>query len=153
MLYLSGERAQWLADLPADGLRRRVVGETPGIASAVKMCTASVYKGTTLVWLQALETAYRLGVLDHVVADLTEELPDEVGAAARRLAMAASKSGRFVAEMEQIAQTQGDAGVGSQLFEGMAAGYDRVSGTSLAELSPEDARSVDDLREVLRRLG
>ena len=117
------------------------------------MCTASVYKGTTLVWLQALETAYRLGVLDHVLADLGEEFPDEVAGAARRLAMAASKSDRFVAEMEQIARTQGDAGVGAELFAGMAAGYDRVSTTPLAELSPEDARSVDDLRAVLRRLG
>ena len=66
LVYLSGERAAWLAGLAADGIRPRVVGERPGTASAVKMCTASVYKGTTLVWLQALETAYRLGVLDHV---------------------------------------------------------------------------------------
>ena len=153
MLYLSGPRARWLADLPADGLRRKVVGDAPGTASAVKMCTASVYKGTTLVWLQALATAYRLGVLDHVLADLGEEFPGEVAGAARRLATAASKSGRYVAEMEQIAQTQGHAGAGAELFEGMAAGYDRVSATPLAGLTPEDARGVDDLREVLRRLG
>ena len=153
LVYLSGAQATMLAALPSDGIRPRVVGERPGTASAVKMCTASVYKGTTLVWLQALATAYRLGVLDHVLADLGEEFPDEVAGAARRLAMAASKSGRFVGEMEQIAATQGHVGVGAQLFEGMAAGYDRVSGTPLAGLTPEDARGVEDLREVLRRLG
>ena len=110
LVYLSGAQATVLAALPSDGIRRRVVGERPGTASAVKMCTASVYKGTTLVWLQALATAYRLGVLDHVLADLGEEFPDEVAGAARRLAMAASKSGRFVGEMEQIAATQGARG-------------------------------------------
>ena len=41
--------------------------------------------------------------------------------------MAASKSGRFVGEMEQIAATQEAAGVGSALFDGMAAAYERVS--------------------------
>jgi 3-hydroxyisobutyrate dehydrogenase-like beta-hydroxyacid dehydrogenase len=153
LLYLAGERAQWLADLHADGLRRRVVGDRPGTASAVKMCTASVYKGTTLVWLHALRTAYHLGVLDHVLADLGEEFPEEVAAAARRLATAASKSGRFVAEMEQIAMTQGSAGVGAELFTGMATGYARVSGTPLAGLSPEEAKDLDDLAEVLRRLA
>ena len=152
LVYLSGEQAAWLAGLAADGIRPRVVGERPGIASAIKMCTASVYKGTTLVWLQALESAYRLGVLDHVLADLGEEFPDEVAGAARRLAMAASKSGRFVGEMEQIAATQESAGVGSALFAGMSAAYERVSCTPLGELTPEQARGLDDLSDVLRRL-
>ena len=153
MLYLSGARAAWVAHLPADRLQARVVGDQVGSASAVKMCTASVYKGTALVWLQALDTAYRLGVLDHVLADLAEEFPDEVGAAARRLAMAASKSHRFVGEMEQIAATQRAVGVGPELFDGQAAGYARVSLTALGDLSPEEASSVTDLTEVLRRLG
>jgi 3-hydroxyisobutyrate dehydrogenase-like beta-hydroxyacid dehydrogenase len=153
LVYLSGSHAAWLAGLAADGIRPRVVGERPGTASAVKMCTASVYKGTTLVWLQALETAHRLGVLDHVLADLGEEFPDEVAGAARRLAMAASKSGRFVGEMDQIAATQGAAGVGSTLFAGMSAAYERVSRTPLGDLTPEEARRIDDLSDVLRRLG
>ena len=55
-----------LADLPGEGLRTRVVGDRPGQASAVKMCTASVYKGTTALWAQALQTADALGVLDVV---------------------------------------------------------------------------------------
>ena len=152
LVYLSGERAQWVAELASDGIRPRVVGNRPGTASAVKMCTASVYKGTALIWLNALATAERLGVLDVVLADLDEEYPGDVAIAARRIAMAASKSGRYVGEMEQIAATQDSAGVGSALFDGMAATYDRVSRTPLAELSPEEARELEDLREVLDRL-
>jgi 3-hydroxyisobutyrate dehydrogenase-like beta-hydroxyacid dehydrogenase len=152
MLYLSGSRAPWLADLPADGLRRRVVGPDVGTASAVKMCTASVYKGTKAVWIQALETAHRLGVLDVVLDDLREELPGEVDSAARTFATAVSKSGRFVAEMEAVAATQGSVGASPELFAGMAAVYDRLSRTPLAALTPEEARDVRDLEEVLRRI-
>ena len=152
MLYLSGPRAAEVGALEAVGLRRRVLGERPGTASAVKMCTASVYKGTTAVWVQALQSAEALGVLDVVLADLAEEYPAEVAGAARRIAVAASKSGRFVGEMEQIAATQGAAGTGAELFEGMAAVYDRLSRSPLGALPPEEARDLDDLTEVLRRL-
>ncbi|HEU5108169.1 MAG TPA: NAD(P)-binding domain-containing protein, partial [Micromonosporaceae bacterium] len=96
MLYLSGTAAAVLAGQPTDGLRTRVVGDRVGTASAVKMCTASVYKGTTAVWAQALHTAYELGVLDVVLDDLREEHPDEVARAARRIAVSTAKAHRFV---------------------------------------------------------
>ena len=104
MLYLSGARAAEVARVPAVGLRRSVVGDRVGQASAVKMCTASVYKGTTAVWAQALQTAEALDVLAPVLDDLAEELPAQVEGAARRVAVAAAKSARFVDEMESIAR-------------------------------------------------
>lgn len=152
MLFLSGARAEEVAHLETDGLRRRVVGPAPGTASAVKMCTASVYKGTAALWSQALQTADRLGVLDVVLDDLRESDPGGVEDAAGRLAMAGSKSGRYVAEMEQIAATQGTAGTSWELFDGMAAVYRRLATTPLAQLSPEAAQDLDDLVEVLRRM-
>ena len=153
MLYLSGPRAAGLADLATDGLRTKVVGDEPGSASAVKMCTASVYKGTTALWAQALQTAQVHGVLDVVLADLAEEFPAAAGTAGRRIAVATSKSARFVGEMEQIAQTQGAAGVGPELFTAMAAVYARLASTDLARLSPERARDLTDLEDILRRLS
>jgi 3-hydroxyisobutyrate dehydrogenase-like beta-hydroxyacid dehydrogenase len=153
ILYLSGPRAAELAGLAADGLRRRVVGDEVGTASAVKMCTASVYKGTTAVWAQALQTAHALGVLDVVLADLAEEYDEEARTAARRIALATSKADRFVGEMEQIAQTQAAAGASGELFAGMAAVYRRLSATYLAGLPPEEAAGLDDLADVLRRLS
>jgi 3-hydroxyisobutyrate dehydrogenase-like beta-hydroxyacid dehydrogenase len=152
MLYLSGVEANVLADLPADGLRTRVVGGRVGTASAVKMCTASVYKGTTAVWAQALQAAYDLGVLDVVLDDLREEHPDEVSRAARRIAVSTAKAHRFVGEMEQIALTQGTTGASPELFEGMAAVYRRLATTQIASLSPEEAAALDDLEDVLQRL-
>ena len=152
MVYLSGGRASTLADLKADGLRTRVVGKQVGTASAVKMCTASVYKGTTAVWAQALQTAYALGVLDVVLDDLREAHPDEVARAARRIAMSTSKAARFVGEMEQISATQQAAGTSGELFAGMAAVYRRLAATGLAALSPEEAAALTELETVLARL-
>ena len=153
MLYLSGGRAGVLADQPGDGLRTRVVGDRVGTASAVKMCTASVYKGTTAVWAQALQTAYALGVLDVVLDDLREEHPDEVERVGRRISVSTSKAARFVGEMEQIAATQEAAGASGELFDGMAAVYRRLAATYLATLSPEEAAALTELETVLGRLG
>ena len=152
LLYLSGDRAEEVAALLGVGLRPRVIGERPGKASAVKMCTASVYKGTTALWEQALETADAFGVVDEVVADLAEEFPGTAAHVGRLIALAASKSRRFVGEMEQIAHTQEAAGASVELFHAMAAVYTRLSLTPLAALSPEQAKDLRDLGEVLHRL-
>ncbi|WP_432478206.1 DUF1932 domain-containing protein [Nocardioides sp. GXQ0305] len=153
MVYLSGARAAEVAALPADGIRTRLVGDEVGTASAVKMCTASVYKGTTALWAQALQTADAEGVLDVVLDDLREAFPDQVPGVGRRIALSASKAGRFVGEMEEIAATQAAAGGSGELFAGVAAVYDRLSRTDLAALSPEDATALSDLAVVLRRLN
>ena len=153
MVYLSGAQADVLASLPADGIRTRVVGAEIGTASAVKMCTASVYKGTTAVWAQALQTAHALGVLDIVLADLAEEHPEQVTTAARRIGVATSKAHRFVGEMEQIAATQSAAGASGELFAAMAAVYRRLAATDLAALPPEQSADLVDLTDVLRRLS
>ena len=69
-MYLSGPRAGEVAVLPIEGVERVVVSDAVGAASAVKMCTASVYKGRSAVLAQALRTARAHGMVDHVVADL-----------------------------------------------------------------------------------
>jgi 3-hydroxyisobutyrate dehydrogenase-like beta-hydroxyacid dehydrogenase len=148
-VYLSGPSAALLADLPAPGLDVQVVGPHLGTASAVKMCTASVYKGTSALMLQALRTAAAHGVVDVVLADLGRD-PAE---SAVRMAMGVSKSDRYPGEMREIALTQGDAGGRPELFEAMALVWESVRGTSLAALTPEQAADLTDLTEVLRRLG
>ena len=74
-MYLSGPRAQEIAALPFDGVVRIVVGEGVGAASAVKMSTASVYKGSTALLLQALRAAQTNDVLEHVLAISARPLP------------------------------------------------------------------------------
>jgi len=71
-VYLSGPRAAEVAALPLAGVELVVVGAEVGLASAVKMCTASVYKGRVALLAQALRTAHAHGVVQHVLDDLVD---------------------------------------------------------------------------------
>jgi 3-hydroxyisobutyrate dehydrogenase-like beta-hydroxyacid dehydrogenase len=145
-IYLSGPRAGEVAALPFDGVEVVVVGEEVGLASAVKMSTASVYKGSVALLAQALRAADHYGVLEHVLDDLGEL----ASGAGRRIARAASKSDRYVGEMREISAAQGAAGLDSALFEAMALVYAEIAETRLGRAAPEDA--VSDLAESLRQL-
>jgi 3-hydroxyisobutyrate dehydrogenase-like beta-hydroxyacid dehydrogenase len=152
-IYLSGTRAGEVAELPFDGVDATVVGEDVGSASAVKMSTASVYKGSTAILAQALLSAKRNGVLEHVLADLRLGAPELIGRVERRLASSAMKAHRYVGEMHEIASTQRDAGLEPSLFEAMARVYARLAETPLARGNPEefsDELSLDDVLDGLR---
>jgi 3-hydroxyisobutyrate dehydrogenase-like beta-hydroxyacid dehydrogenase len=148
-VYLSGPRADEVAALPLEGVEKIVVGSRVGAASAVKMSTASVYKGSTAVLAQALLAAERNGVLDEVLADLRVGAPELVARIERRLAMAASNAGRYVGEMREIAAAQEAAGLTPSLFEAMADVYSGLAASSLAATAPEDIAADLDLRDVL----
>ncbi len=152
-VYLSGERAAEIAALPFDGVDTIVVGSQVGAASAVKMSTASVYKGTSALLAHALLTAEAHGVLDHVLEDLRAGAPELEANVARRLASAASKSERYVAEMREIAATQAAAGLTPLLFEAMAEIYTALSASERARAAPEEVPQDVTLGDVLRDLN
>jgi 3-hydroxyisobutyrate dehydrogenase-like beta-hydroxyacid dehydrogenase len=153
-LYLSGVRATELADLRQSGLTIRILGDEAGAASALKMCTASVYKGITALMVQALGTASRFGVTDHVMEDLADSLPELISDVPRWLAVSASKAERYVGEMREIAATQGGAGLPPELFEAMAIVWARVAESKLARAAPEEAaRRSQSLEDVLKELA
>jgi 3-hydroxyisobutyrate dehydrogenase-like beta-hydroxyacid dehydrogenase len=151
-VYLSGPRAEEVAALPFEGVERIVVGDEVGSASAVKMSTASVYKGTTALLAQALRAAHANGVLEHVVADLRIGAPELVANVERRLAFAATKSGRYVGEMREIAATQEAAGLTPALFEAVGEIYEAMAATPLARASPEEVPLEQRLADVLDQL-
>jgi 3-hydroxyisobutyrate dehydrogenase-like beta-hydroxyacid dehydrogenase len=147
-IYLSGPRADEVAALPFSGVHVIEVGDEVGTASAVKMCTASVYKGSIALLTQALLTARANGVLDVVLDDLGER----ADGAARSIARSAAKSSRYVAEMEEIAATQAAAGLTPELFEAMGEVYEALSRRGVARSAPEDV-GAPELEDVLRELA
>jgi 3-hydroxyisobutyrate dehydrogenase-like beta-hydroxyacid dehydrogenase len=151
-VYLSGARAEEVAALAFHGVDRIVVSDVVGAASAVKMSTASVYKGSTALLLQALRSAHTNGVLEHVLADLRAAAPELVANVERRLAIAVTKSGRYVAEMREIAATQSGTGLTPSLFEALAEVYEAVAETSLGHTEPEDVPEDLTLPQVLDHL-
>jgi 3-hydroxyisobutyrate dehydrogenase-like beta-hydroxyacid dehydrogenase len=151
-IYLSGPRTHEVVALGWPGVELVVVGDELGLASAVKMCTASVYKGTAALLTHALVTARANGVLEHVLDDLGSSWPVFTEGAERWIASSATKAERYVAEMEEIAATQEAAGVSTALFEGVAEAYRTLSTRPLARRAPEDVDSTITLDEVLAGL-
>jgi 3-hydroxyisobutyrate dehydrogenase-like beta-hydroxyacid dehydrogenase len=152
-VYLSGPRAEELAAAAPPWLDLRVVGDEVGLASAVKMCTASMYKGSTVLLAHALLTAHAHGVLPQVLDDLGDSFPKQVLRAARLLAVSTTKAERYVGEMHEIAATQATVGLTPALFEAMADVYAALAATPLGADAPESIPSEPDLAYVLERLS
>jgi 3-hydroxyisobutyrate dehydrogenase-like beta-hydroxyacid dehydrogenase len=148
-VYLAGTRAAELADAGPAWLDLRVVGGDVGLASAVKMCTASVYKGHTALLAHALVTARAHGVLAEVLDDLHDSFPRQIDRAGRLLAVSTTKAGRYVGEMREIAVTQSSVGLTPALFEAMAEVYSRFAGTELAGEPPESIPLKPRLEDIL----
>jgi len=149
IVYLSGPRAAEIASFAAPGLELRVVGEAIGTASAIKMSTASFYKGQTALFAQALRAARANGVLELVLDDINRHYPDFVDDAPRLLQSVVAKSSRYVAEMEEIAATQEQAGLTPDLFTAFAAVYLALSRSAAAGRAPEDFDARARLDDVL----
>jgi len=149
-VYLSGPRCAEVSALAHPRLDVRVVPGPAGVASAVKMCTASVYKGFSAVLLHAVATAEANGVRDLVLDDLSREV--DVAGLAPRLAVAGAKAHRFVGETREIAATQEAAGLPRELFEAVALVWENAAASPLGSATPEEARAAADVGEVVRRL-
>jgi 3-hydroxyisobutyrate dehydrogenase-like beta-hydroxyacid dehydrogenase len=136
-VYVCGARAAELVQLPNPWIDVVQLAGPLGAASALKMCTASMYKGTHALVMQALLTAEANGVREQFLDDTARRWPADVPHWHIDVAVAASKGWRFVDEMHEIARTQADAGLPAGLFEGVAAAYERAARTDLGHVDPE----------------
>jgi 3-hydroxyisobutyrate dehydrogenase-like beta-hydroxyacid dehydrogenase len=151
-LYLSGRRAREIERLAPTGVTVRVLGDAVGTASALKMCTASVYKGSVALLTHALLTARAHGVVDEVLEDLAGAYPNLVDHAAGSIARAAAKAERYVPEMREIASTQAAAELPAELFDGVAAVFDAIARMPAARRAPEEV-GEPALADVLDELA
>jgi 3-hydroxyisobutyrate dehydrogenase-like beta-hydroxyacid dehydrogenase len=151
-IYLSGQRAAEIAGLPLPGVELVVVGPEVGLGSAVKMCTASVYKGRVALLSQALRTAYAYGVVEHVLDDLVDTGLADRARTGGTIGKASTKAWRYVPEMEEISATQAAAGLTPELFLAVARVYGELAERALGE-APEDVPDDIALSEVLERLS
>ena len=154
-LYVSGPDAAQLQALAGPQLGIHVVSERIGDASALKMCSAALTKGTQALWLQVLIAADRLGI--------ARPLEQEVRAGARapildyalaQFRILPPKAYRWVPEMGEIAATLAGTGVPPGLFESVAATFAQVARSELGQATVEDNRSRGLAgAEVVRRLA
>jgi 3-hydroxyisobutyrate dehydrogenase-like beta-hydroxyacid dehydrogenase len=110
-LYLSGAEAEAVAPLFAGSpLEARVLGGGIGAASALKMVYAAWSKGTAALVLSIREVARATGVEEPLLAEWNESAPELPSRLAEAEKSAETKGWRWVAEMEEIAETFAAAG-------------------------------------------
>lgn len=153
-LYVSGPGAADLEPLAGPQLAVTVLSERVGDASALKMCSAALTKGTQALWLEVLCAARALGVdeaLERELGGARAPIRDWVLA---ELPLLPPKAARWVPEMLEIAKTLGATGSTPRLFEALAEICSRVAAHELAREPPEHARARGrDGSEIVRRLA
>ena len=118
--YVSGEAAGLMDVLDGKGISVRHVGPEIGRASAVKMCYASITKGTNTLHTAAMTVADALGVGETVRAEIGESLPAVMQHMRGTIPRLPADSGRWVGEMEEIARTFASVGVTPRFHQGAA---------------------------------
>ncbi|MGA7362852.1 MAG: DUF1932 domain-containing protein [Candidatus Dormiibacterota bacterium] len=147
-LYLSGEGASAVALLfaCADHLTTTVLEGPAGTASALKMCYAAWTKGSTALLLAALAAADALRVDQALLEEWKESQPELAMRLERTVQSAPRKAWRFVAEMEQIADTLEAAEVPGGFHRAAAEIYSRLARFRKHTTGPT-------LEELLRAVG
>jgi 3-hydroxyisobutyrate dehydrogenase-like beta-hydroxyacid dehydrogenase len=109
-LYLSGPRAAIVAELFADTIvDARIVSDQVGSASALKMAYAGWTKGTAALLLAVRALARAEDVEEALLEEWRLSLPELAEQSVRAARSAEEKGWRWVAEMEEIAETFGAA--------------------------------------------
>ena len=118
--YVSGEAAGLMDVVDGKGISVRRVSPQIGDASAVKMCYASITKGTNALHTAAMTVADALGVGETVRAEIGESLPAIMQHMRGTIPRLPADSGRWVSEMDEIAKTYASAGATPRFHQGAA---------------------------------
>jgi len=145
-LYLSGTAAQKVVSYFSAGpLETSVIGESPGKASALKMCYAAYTKGRTALLSAILAVAETLGVREDLAHQWSRGGSDFAEQTNQRVRGVTAKAWRFVGEMEEIAATFEGSGMPRGFHDAAAEVYRRIADF-------KDATDVPSLDQVLNAL-
>jgi 3-hydroxyisobutyrate dehydrogenase-like beta-hydroxyacid dehydrogenase len=148
-IYASGPDAADFAELAQYGLDIIVIDDVVGHASALKMCYASLTKGSTALYAELMIAAKALGVDQTLIAEFKQSQAERVTAIERGLPRVPVKAQRFVGEMEEMAKMYDALGLTPNMLAGAAKVYDLIGSTPLADRTPEDTSPFLSLDEAL----
>jgi 3-hydroxyisobutyrate dehydrogenase-like beta-hydroxyacid dehydrogenase len=128
-VYFSGTGAAAVAAMfeDSDRLTAMVLEGPVGAASALKMCYAAWTKGTTALLLAVRAAAAEMDVEHPLLREWELSQPELVGRFARIVTSTPSKAWRFVAEMEQIAESFDAVGVPGGFHRAAAEVFSRLA--------------------------
>jgi 3-hydroxyisobutyrate dehydrogenase-like beta-hydroxyacid dehydrogenase len=144
--YASGPHADRFSQLGEYGLSVHVMDGPIGVASALKMCYASLTKGLMGIGSAMLAAASRHGIGDVLDRELAHSQPMLREWLGRQVPTIGGKAYRWVAEMEEIADFSCDQPAVEAIYHGLARYY-----RSLAENGR--ARSVSHVASKTELTG
>ncbi|HSB82384.1 MAG TPA: DUF1932 domain-containing protein [Candidatus Methylomirabilis sp.] len=142
-IYTSGPQGQEFMKLKQFGLDVRLLGPEAGKAKAIKICYATVTKGTQAVFTESFVSARRLGVFDVLMTELETSQKALLKFAQDGLQQMPPKAHRWVGEMNELAATYQGIGLTPRILAGAADMYRDVSQTTLGRESPENQRKLN----------
>lgn len=135
--YVSGPDTGPMEALEVPEIWVKPLGPEIGRASAIKMCYASMTKGTNALHVAVLTAAERLGL----AAELREEFEFSQKATLDKMAAVVpflpADAARWVGEMWEIAETYRAAGLPPGFHEGAAAVFELLAATPFAQETRE----------------
>ena len=151
--YASGPNLDTFSELNNHGLDVRALGDEIGLASAIKMCYASLTKGLTALCTELLTAASVLGVSDALTAEFQLSQSALFERMERGLPSMPPKARRWIGEMEEISATFEHVGLTPNILTGAADMYRFVGDTHLADLPPEARDKFPTLAELIEILA
>ncbi|NQV80965.1 MAG: NAD(P)-dependent oxidoreductase [Alphaproteobacteria bacterium] len=151
--YASGAAAAHLMVLDGKGMAVTVLSDRVGDASAMKMCFASITKGTNALYAAALIVAARYGLGDALATEVSSRSPNVWQAMNRSVPWLAADAERWVSEMEEIAATYGAVGMPEGFHQGAADLFRHLASTPLAAETRETLDRSRTLEETIALLA
>ena len=148
--YTSGPHAGVMDELDGQGIAIRNVGGEVGRASSIKMCYASFTKGTSALQVAMMTAAQSLGVYDELAAELSSSQQANLSAMEGNVPRLPSNAGRWIGEMEYIAETFDSAGVTPHFHLGAAEIFRLLESTPFSQESPETVDQSRTLADTIK---
>jgi 3-hydroxyisobutyrate dehydrogenase-like beta-hydroxyacid dehydrogenase len=146
--YASGPHEDILTQLNGYGILVRPMGGEVGRASGIKMCYASVTKGTAALHTAVLTTAESLGLSRELIKELEESQGQRLQAM-ESIKTLSAKAFRWVGEMEEIAATYESAGVTPHFHQGAAEIFRMIADSPIGDERPETIDRNRSLEETV----
>ena len=144
-LYISGQYANEIECLESNAFKIINLGDKLEAASSIKMCYASLTKGTNALWISLLLLSNKLNIFNELIKELNYSQKESLIKMESQLPKLPSKSGRWIAEMQEIANTYKSQNLHSGSFDNSAYIYNLVSML--------ENKEINNLSDIINQLN
>ena len=151
-LYLSGMRAEEVAELFEGKMAVRVLGDAPGQASALRMLLSGLTKGVIALFVEMALAARQAGILDRTLAAYRASYPGIMEVVDRTLPTYPAHAARRAQEMVEVENTLVHLGLCPTVIQSIRQLSETVAGCSLPG-GPGKPWTVPEVIEELHTQG